>query len=107
MSAGISLAAIPQVAETPFVADSTYYLMNADTYCQATTISSNITPYCTSANSRTNENNDPPNPLHLDTFNMLFTDGHVKSARLSDWVTNNAQASTDPIWQKWVPSYQN
>jgi len=111
MSAGISLAAIPQVAETPFLADSTYYLMNADIYCQATTISSKITPYCTSANSRASENNDPPNPLHLDTFNMLFTDGHVKSERRENWVTANTQPTaapyTDPIWQKWDPKEQS
>jgi len=60
---------------------------------------------CTSFSSGTNA--DPPNPLHLDTFNMLFVDGHVKTQKVSDWVTANAKASTDPIWQKWVPSYQN
>jgi len=107
MSPGLSIAAIPQVAMTPFLADSTYYLMNADTYCQANSISYGLTPECTSANSRASENNDPPNALHLDTFNMLFTDGHVKSEKLNNWITANAKASTDPIWQKWDPAYQS
>jgi len=107
LSSGPSLAALPQVAITPAVADSTYYLMNADTYCTSGTISGNYTPECTAANSKVNENNDPPDPRHLDSFNMVFADGHVKSQRRNDWVTDNAQASTDSIWQKWVPGYQS
>lgn len=104
---GISLASISQVAITPMLADSTYYLMNADTFCHANTISYELTPVCTAVNSKTSENNDPPNPLHLDTANMLFTDGHVKSVRYNEWTTENAPAATDPVWQKWDPEYQN
>jgi prepilin-type processing-associated H-X9-DG protein len=100
----LSLAAIPQVASTPFLADSTYYLTNAYTSC-TTTLQLNPSEICTSFGSALNA--DPPTPLHLDTFNMLFVDGHVKSQRVGDWTTANAKASTDPIWQKWVPSFQN
>lgn len=110
LSAGLALAAIPQVAITPFLADSTYYLTNALNTCTSTqagitAMGQSGTVVCTSFSS--GKNADPPNPLHLDTFNMLFVDGHAKSQRVSDWVTANAQASTDPIWQKWVPSYQS
>jgi prepilin-type processing-associated H-X9-DG protein len=108
LSTGPSLASIPQVAITPFLADSTYYLTNAYNTCtstQATITAVSNTVVCTSFSS--GKNADPPNPLHLDTFNMLFVDGHAKTQRVSDWVTGNAQASTDPIWQKWVPAYQS
>lgn len=99
---GLALAAIPEVAITPMIADTTYYLMNADPNCESAQSAGNTA--CTSYSGT--DNNDPPLDRHLNTFNMLFTDGHVKSQRVSDYVTANAQASTDPIWQKWVPSYQ-
>jgi prepilin-type N-terminal cleavage/methylation domain-containing protein/prepilin-type processing-associated H-X9-DG protein len=102
LSSGPSLAAIPQVAITPMIADTTYYLMNADLACQGAT-GSNTT--CTSFAS--GDNNDAPEARHLETFNMVFVDGHVKSQKTSAWTTANAAASTDPIWQKWVPAYQN
>lgn len=106
----ISLSSIPQVATTPFIADSTYYLTNAYNTCTSSAsgiagMNQSDNVVCTSFSSGTNA--DPPNPLHLGTFNMLFLDGHVKTQQINDWVTGNAQASTDPIWQKWVPSYQN
>jgi prepilin-type N-terminal cleavage/methylation domain-containing protein/prepilin-type processing-associated H-X9-DG protein len=101
---GLALAAIPQVAITPMVADSTYYLTNAYNTCQGAS-APDSTAVCVSYSN--GKNADPPDPRHLDTFNMLFADGHAKSQRASDWITGNAQASTDPIWQKWVPSYQN
>jgi prepilin-type processing-associated H-X9-DG protein len=102
VASSTALASIPQVAITPMIADTTYYLMNADLKCQGAA-GSNTT--CTSFAS--GDNNDPPEARHLETFNMVFVDGHVKSQRTSDWTTANAAASTDPIWQKWVPSYQN
>jgi prepilin-type processing-associated H-X9-DG protein len=76
--------------------------MNADLACQGAT-GSNTT--CTSFAS--GDNNDAPEARHLETFNMVFVDGHVKSQKTSAWTTANAAASTDPIWQKWVPAYQN
>ncbi len=103
LDGAMSLASIPQVAITPFADDTSYYMTNADKGCQNLP-DSHANPNCTSF--PTNENNDPPNPRHLETFNMLFVDGHVKSLKNNDWVTTAAQASTDPIWQKWVPSYQ-
>lgn len=102
---GLALASIPQVAITPMLADTTYYLTSPSNQCSSghngvTTIN----PYCTSA---TGFNADPPIARHLDTFNLLYADGHVKSEKLNNWVTTNASSSTDPIWQKWVPAYQS
>jgi len=103
MNAGPSLASIPNVAITPLIMDSTNYLSYAYNTCtSASALSSTVV--CVSFSN--GKNSDPPNPLHLDTFNMLFADGHVKSQKVSDWVTGNAKSSTDPIWQKWVPDYQ-
>ena len=107
---GLSLSAIPDVAETPFVADSTYYVMDPDHDCAGahlTSVDPTINPWCTGAN----DNMDPPIARHLDTFNMCFVDGHVKSAKLNDWVTevsgSSSAAATDPVWIKWVPSLQH
>jgi len=105
LNAGPSLASINQVALMPTIADSTYYLMDATNTCTTASPGQDSTMICVSFASGTNH--DPPDPRHLDTFNMLFADGHVKSERTSEWTTGNAKASTDPIWQKWVPSYQN
>lgn len=103
LQSGLSLAAIPGPAITPLLADSTYYLTNARNSCTNTS-ALNPTVICTAFNSGLNS--DPPDPLHLSTFNMLFADGHVKSEQINNWVTANAQASTDPIWQEWNPAYQ-
>lgn len=100
-SIGASLAAIPQVAITPFAVDTTYYLTSAAKDCAGTT--SAVNPNCTTG---VLANNDPPNPLHLETFNMLFVDGHVKSLKNGGWVTANTYAASDPVWQKWVPAFQ-
>ena len=104
LAGGPSLAAIPTVSITPLVADSTYYLMDANRACQSPA-SSNNTGCLTF--SHPSNNSDTPMPRHLETFNMVFVDGHAKSQKIDNWVTSNAQASTDPTWQKWVPSYQN
>lgn len=98
---GRSIAAIPQVAITPFTADTTYYLMSPSTDCSYFKDAS-INPSCQSAGA----NADPPAPRHLDTFNMLFVDGHVKAQKTSGWVTSGANAATDPVWVKWNPDYQ-
>lgn len=104
----LSLSAIPQVAITPFILDTTYYLANAYSTCTTASALSS-TEICSSFTS--GHNADPPNPIHLDTFNMLFVDGHVKTQRISDWVTANAKPTvapyTDPIWQKWDPKEQS
>lgn len=102
VSTGRSLADIPQVAITPFSADSTYYLMSADVRC-AFRHDATTNPSCTGT---VGTNNDPPMPRHLDTFNMLFVDGHVKSQRSNDWVTTASRSPNDRIWQKWDPDYQ-
>ena len=102
---GRSIASIPQVAVTPFAADSTYYLINADTKCSGSGAAAHdavINPSCTA----NGNNDDPPIARHLDTFNMLFVDGHVKSQRINDWVTSASQSSGNAIWQKWDPDYQ-
>jgi len=102
-ASGLALAAIPQVAVTPLMGDTTYYLINADPRCTSAATLKN--GGCTSFAS--GDNTDALDPRHLETFNMVFVDGHAKSQKNNDWTTANAQASTDPVWQKWVPSYQN
>lgn len=101
-SGGLSLAAIPQVAETPFVADSTYYLIGPDRKCTSASTLENTT--CTSFGST--DNTDPLIARHLDTFNICFVDGHAKSGKVSQWVTGNPQSANDPIWVKWNPGLQ-
>jgi len=101
-SGGLSLAAIPQVATTPFIADSTYYLIGPDRKCVSSSSLENTT--CTSFGAT--DNTDPPLARHLDTFNMCFVDGHAKSGKISQWVTTNAASANDPIWAKWNPAYQ-
>ena len=103
LASGLALAAIPQVAITPMIGDTTYYLMNADPKCTTGTALKN--GGCTSFAS--GDNTDALDPRHLESFAIVFVDGHVKSQKINDWVTANAQVATDPVWQKWVPSYQN
>lgn len=110
LSAGTALAAIPNVATTPFLADSTYYLVDATKSCrslqtQIVAMGQLGTAICSSFGN--GKNADPPIPIHLDTFNMLFVDGHVKTQRIGDWTTANAVNPLDPMWQKWVPWYQS
>jgi prepilin-type N-terminal cleavage/methylation domain-containing protein/prepilin-type processing-associated H-X9-DG protein len=98
---GLSLASIPQPAITPLVMDSTYYLTDPNHQCANKTMNS----WCTDPN---NDGSDPPNPRHLDTFNIAFADGHVKSAKINDWVSNNrGTVCSDPVYQKWNPYCQS
>jgi len=101
-SAGPSLAAVPQVAITPMIADSTYYLMDPDHDC-ATGHGVSINAWCTSG---TGDNNDAPLDRHLDTFNLVFADGHAKSEKLNNWVTESSVHS-GATWTKWDPTLQN
>ena len=103
---GRALAGIPQVAITPFLADTTHYLMNGDREC-AYHHKNSLNPGCATTTDVTGDNNDPPIARHLDSFNMLFVDGHVKAQRYNDWVTANANAPADPVWVKWNPDYQS
>jgi len=103
LSSGPSLAAIPQVAITPLIGDSTYYLMDPDHDC-ATGHTATINPWCTSG---TGDNNDAPLPRHLETFNMAFADGHAKSQKTGDWLTESStHSASDPVWVKWDPALQ-
>jgi len=108
---GLNIAAIPQVAVTPILVDSGYYVAGPDDTCQYTDGaqqlkdlgwcdgSSTVWPYI---------NDDPPMPRHLETANMLFVDGHVKSQKQRNWVTTGVSTDcTDPIWQKWNVACQN
>jgi len=100
LSGGPSLAAIPQVAVTPMIGDSTYYLMDADHDCAS---SSTTNPWCTSG---TNDNSDAPLARHLDTVNMVFVDGHAKSVKLNNWVSESSTHS-GAVWTNWDPALQN
>ena len=98
---GLSLAAIPQPTVTPLVMDSTYYLTDPNHQC----VNKTMNPWCTDPN---NDSSDPPNPRHLDTFNIAFADGHVKSAKINDWVSDNrGTVCSDPAYQKWNPYCQS
>jgi prepilin-type N-terminal cleavage/methylation domain-containing protein/prepilin-type processing-associated H-X9-DG protein len=88
---GLSLAAIPQVAVTPFAMDS----RGANSY--------NHGPKPYSASPAVSGAED----RHLETINIVFVDGHVKSVKKDAYTTDNAAAATDPVWQKWYPTYQN
>jgi prepilin-type N-terminal cleavage/methylation domain-containing protein/prepilin-type processing-associated H-X9-DG protein len=99
---GDALASIPQVAITPMIGDSTYYLMDPDHDCSSGHGTS-INPWCTSG---TNDNADAPLDRHLDTFNLVFVDGHAKSQKLNNWVTESATHS-GAVWTNWDPALQN
>lgn len=106
---GVNLAAIPNVAVTPLLVDSSYYIAGPDNVCHAT-VAQNITDLVDCSGSSTSSvytNTDPPLPRHLDTFNMCFVDGHVKSLKRSGWVTATVpDVSTDPVWVEWDPKNQ-
>ena len=89
---GISLAAIPQVTITPLVADA-----SAPSGLNSYNLSSPV--LYTSTNSGVIDR-------HLDTICMAYADGHVKSVKKNDWTTSAADSSSDPVWQKWNPAYQ-
>ncbi len=84
-AAGNALASFERVSETMLMCDTNNYLTGPKT-----------------APIIANQNN--PLPRHLETFNMVYADGHVKAQKLSAWITTNAQSCTDPVWKNWVPS---
>jgi prepilin-type N-terminal cleavage/methylation domain-containing protein/prepilin-type processing-associated H-X9-DG protein len=106
-----ALAAVPQVAITPMIADTTYYLTDPDHDCSSTV---SINAYCTGGTgSSSGDNSDAPIDRHLDTVNIVFVDGHVKSQKISAVMTTNNNTTRSPSdsdyanWIKWDPSLQN
>jgi prepilin-type N-terminal cleavage/methylation domain-containing protein/prepilin-type processing-associated H-X9-DG protein len=100
--AGLSLASIPQVAITPMIGDTSYYLMDPDHDC-SWHHDSTVNSWCVT---ESGDNADPPVARHLDTFNLLFADGHAKSEKLNNWVTESSTHS-GAIWTNWDPAMQN
>lgn len=47
-----------------------------------------------------------PEARHLEATNICFADGHVKAVKLDQWITDDANSS-DPVWVKWDPQWQN
>lgn len=92
---GLNLAAIPQVAITPLVVDART-IGSGNSYNLSTPVAYSESPAVTGVEDR-----------HLDTFNMVFVDGHVKAERHGAYTTSAAASSSDPVWQKWNPAYQN
>ncbi len=110
---GVHLASIPQVAITPMMAESAYYVVGPDHVCQSTIKAQLEADFgnlvnCSGALAGSEyTNNNPPLPRHLETFGMAFIDGHVKALRRNDWVTTTAKSSANPVWVKWNPAYQS
>lgn len=104
---GLSLAAIPLVAETPMVVDSTYYLAGPDNRCIANSVA--LSEYCTNTTAgNPYQNDDPPQARHLETFAITFVDGHAKALKREAWVTNTIPSTAnDAVWKKWNPAYQD
>ncbi len=108
-SAGVTLAAIPQVSITPMAVDTSYYVAAPDNTCQVSEPAAGKTDlgWCDGAQGGPYNNDNPPMPRHLDTFNMVFVDGHAKSEKQSQWVTTGTSTTcTDAVWQKWNPACQ-
>jgi prepilin-type N-terminal cleavage/methylation domain-containing protein len=107
--AGRSLAGVPQVAITPLVVDSTYYLSSPEPVCQGTIKVNTTYPQLTWCKTTSaTDNNDPPIDRHLETTVLAYADGHVKAVKLNSVVTDNATAvATDPVWVAWNPALQN
>jgi prepilin-type N-terminal cleavage/methylation domain-containing protein/prepilin-type processing-associated H-X9-DG protein len=116
LSSGLKLAAIPEPSVTPLLVDSTYYLSDPDHDCQ--TSGSSFDAWCTSGQ---NDNTNPPDYRHLETVNIAFADGHVKSVHSKTLNTdtnndygnpvtitgNRSSSSPDwPVWVEWDPSLQ-
>jgi prepilin-type N-terminal cleavage/methylation domain-containing protein/prepilin-type processing-associated H-X9-DG protein len=87
---GLPSAALTSPVVTPMVMDSAFYLTVAQSGQTAT-----------------------PVARHLDTVNMAFADGHVKTQKLNEWTTTTAlvdaggydysAACTNVVWKKWLP----
>jgi prepilin-type processing-associated H-X9-DG protein len=117
-SSGYALAGIEEPTLTPLILDSEHYLSDPDYDGQ--------TGWATGLNnltlSGTDDNAAPPADRHLETVNIAFADGHVKSEKRAQWMTQNAGCTasfdscptassgapytTDPVWQKWDPALQ-
>jgi len=109
-SNGLTLAAIPQVSITPLVVDTSYYVAGPDNTCQVSTTAPDKTDlgWCDGTAGGPYNNDNPPMPRHLDTFNMVFVDGHAKSQKQNDWVTTGTSTTcTNAVWQKWNPACQS
>ena len=95
-------SALQQVATTPMIVDSGYYVSSPST-AQCAIKASDKLDDCANNSGATNA----PRYRHLETFNMLFVDGHVKALKpTSDWETAGAPSTTDPAWVHWNPAYQ-
>jgi len=108
---GLNIAAIPQVSVTPLLDDTGYYVAGPDNTCVAGDPAAEKTDLIDCSGSQTGpyNNDDPPMPRHLDTFNMLFVDGHAKSQKRSDWIVPAASTSTSCVsaWAKWNVACQS
>jgi prepilin-type N-terminal cleavage/methylation domain-containing protein/prepilin-type processing-associated H-X9-DG protein len=50
-----------------------------------------------------------PDPRHLETFNMVYADGHAKAQKPENWIAQavwNGNCAADPVWPKWRPGCQ-
>ena len=50
-----------------------------------------------------------PDPRHLETFNMVYADGHAKTQKYENWKSQSVwsgNCNTDPVWPKWRPRCQ-
>jgi len=95
---GVALAAISSPSEMILMGDTVY---NASTSPNSYI----ITPY-----SGDLPNQSLPDARHLDTFNMVFVDGHAKPQKLSNWLVSAAwNGATTPAscpagYTNWRPS---
>ena len=92
---GVALASILTPAETLVLADSDQTMASGNFYI---------------IDAKSDGTNwSQPDPRHLDTFNMVYADGHAKAQKLENWtaqVTWTGNCSTDPIWPKWRAACQ-
>jgi prepilin-type N-terminal cleavage/methylation domain-containing protein/prepilin-type processing-associated H-X9-DG protein len=106
--AGRAAAAVPQVAITPLVMDSTYYLSAPGSVCQGSKINTTYPELTWCKSTSTTDNDDPPIDRHLQTTVVAYADGHVKSVKLDRVVTNsNTPDASDSVWVAWNPAFQN
>ena len=81
----VTFSQVSRATVIPLLADCSYYLTgpkyDADGY----------------------HNDFPPIARHNGLVNMSFVDGHAKSVKLREWVTDNPRSSSDPVWRNWDP----
>lgn len=105
MGSNVAQASIQRPSETILLGDSDY--------THAGTGGAHLNPY--------KLNHDPtynqisiPDERHLDTFNMVYVDGHAKSQKLENWlvegvskspfeVTMTSSDCPKPNYAKWDP----